>query len=122
MSSHLFSEFPNTDFSDWANQANKEIKKNVEDLVGHNQAFHFNFSPYQNQENISIDKVRTQDSVQKDSPGWLNMPLVSEKTSSSAIQKMNQLVQQGAQAILLNLDPIEVGSWDEEGGRPDATF
>ena len=103
MPGNLFSEFAPSDRKAWEKQAEKEIKGPVSELKLLKITGQDDIEPYLTPEDLDNERIKDLQKCQKKNPGWLNMPLIKRTESKLTNLKINNTLQGGAQAILLDI-------------------
>ncbi|KAA6434165.1 hypothetical protein FEM33_23085 [Dyadobacter flavalbus] len=97
----------------WEKQVRKELKENTDKLDTWKIGTDLHFEPYATQEDCKDERIETVQLCQKQTPGWLNMPLIQGTDFESVKYSAENALKQGADAILLKMDWPDLLQMDE---------
>jgi len=104
----LFTENGISEKETWEKQVRKELKGNTGKLDAWKIGSGLHFEPYATKEDCSDERINEIQLCQKQTPGWLNTPLVQCADSGSIKKAVEHALEQGADAILLNAAQTDI--------------
>ncbi len=108
MNPSLFNDFLPTTKANWQQQATKDLKgKDWQQTLNWQTAEGFEAEAYYTIDDLNHDKVTTVQAAQRQQPGWLNQSVVKYKNDKSANNQIVNVLQKGADSVLLDLSDID---------------
>ncbi|CAG4994886.1 Fused isobutyryl-CoA mutase [Dyadobacter sp. CECT 9275] len=104
MTDHLFKEFEIPQPFAWKNLAEKELGAPLSEIKRWIPSENLVFSPYATYDGRPAEESDSIRQCQRSDTGWLNTPLLRDYPLEEAVEKIGHLIQNGADAILL--DPV----------------
>ena len=104
----LFSEFNFSDKNAWKKQAQKELDGKDDKLNNWRITPNLPIEPYYTPEDIDWPEISTLQASQKQTPGWLNLPLIKFDMPWPTNAKIKAALEAGADAVILLLPELEL--------------
>jgi methylmalonyl-CoA mutase len=92
----------------WEKQVRKELKGNTDKLNAWKISPELRLEAYLTKEECNDERIHEVQLCQKQTPGWLNMPFISRTDFGSIQSAVENALEQGADAILLNAPQTDI--------------